>query len=188
MVLRFSPNEGTNMTATNRPLTDTCSGEQDALTQDYALANAFLENRRGLCSQTTLHSDSGAARHFLLWLDRRCIPVASVDDAIIDRFARHRCRCGRYRPRALKTTEYLSRVRRFIRFLEDRGDIPVVDDVEHIGAHLADFGGHLEAVGYSLVIRCGYRSQAEHLAVWLRLSRIRWRDVDDAIIERFAQH
>jgi site-specific recombinase XerD len=39
-----------------------------------------------------------------------------------------------------------------------------------------------------LVIRCGYRSQAEHLAVWLRLSRIRWRDVDDAIIERFAQH
>jgi site-specific recombinase XerD len=176
------------MTATNRLLADRCSGEQDAPAPDYALASAFLENRRGACSQTTLHRDSGAARHFLLWLDRRCIPVVSVDDAVVDRFAGHRCRCGRYSPNELKSLDYVGRVRRFVRFLEDRGDIPVDVDIEDIDTHLTDFAGHLEAVGYSLVIRCGYRSQAEHLAVWLRLSRIRWCDVDDAIIERFAQH
>ena len=85
-------------------------------------------------------------------------------------------------------SDCVGRVRRFVRFLEDRGEIPTVDDVDDIDRHLADFVRHLEAVGYSLFNRCGSRSEAEHLAVWLRLSRIRCHDVDEAIIERFAQH
>jgi site-specific recombinase XerD len=82
----------------------------------------------------------------------------------------------------------VSCVRRFVRFLEDRGYIKIVDGVEHIAAHLAAFAHHLKAMGYSLVSQCGYRSEAEHLACWLRLSRIRWHEVDDIVVDRFARH
>ena len=75
-----------------------------------------------------------------------------------------------------------------MRFLEDRGDIPVVDDVERIGAHLAAFAREIEDQGYSRSHRGRYPSQAEHFACWLRLNRIRWRDADGAVVERFARH
>lgn len=176
------------MTVTNHPPADRRPGDQDAPAPDYALATVFLEARRDAGSSGTRRHDSSAARHFLLWLDRRRIPVARVDHAVVDQFARHRCRCGRYSPHGLKTSDYMGRVRRFVCFLEDRGDIPVVDDIERVDGHLADFAADLKAVGYSLVCQRGHHSEAEHLAVWLRLSRIRWRDVDDLVLDRFARH
>ncbi|MGO9544535.1 MAG: hypothetical protein ACLPPF_07055, partial [Rhodomicrobium sp.] len=118
---------------------------------DYALAAEFLDHLRGEFPSGLFQRYSSPARHFLFWLNERRIPVASVDDTVVDRFARHRCRCARYSPRELKASDYTGRVRRFVRFLEDRGDIPVAGDVNHIGTHLAEFAGHLESVGYSLV-------------------------------------
>jgi site-specific recombinase XerD len=175
------------MTAKDRPLTEPrCSG-QDAPAPDYALASAFLESLRNSRSGA-LHADQSAARHFLTWLHKGRIPLSSVDETVVERFARHRGRCGRYRTRQLKTSAYLGRVRRFVCFLEERGHIHVVKDIECIDTHRADFARHLDTLGYSQVCRCSYRSEAEHLAVWLRLSRILWRDVDDAVIERFARH
>lgn len=157
-------------------------------TPNDALALAFLDHLGGARTSGRSRHYSSAARHFLLWLDRCRIPVTSIDDAIVDRFARHRCHCSRYSARQLASMYYVGRVRRFVRFLEDCGDVPVVDDAEEAATHLAAFARHLDAVGYSLVSQRGHRSEAEHLACWLRLSRIRWRDVDETVIERFAQH
>jgi site-specific recombinase XerD len=75
-----------------------------------------------------------------------------------------------------------------VRFLEDRGDIPIVDDIEHVATHLTAFAQHLSALGYSLVSQRGYRSQAEHFVCWLRLLRIQWSQVDAAVVDRFARH
>jgi integrase len=175
------------MTA-SKPSTSDRRTEVESAAPDAALVSAFLDDLRSTRCSGNFRHYSSAARHFLLWLDRCRIPVTSVDDTIVNRFARHRCRCPRFSSDALGKADYVSRVRRFVRFLEHRGDIPVIDDVEHVAANLAAFAHHLEAVGYSLVSQRGYRSEAEHLACWLRLSRIRWHDVDDIVIDRFANH
>jgi site-specific recombinase XerD len=151
------------------------------------LVLGFLDHLRGTRAAGTLWSYGAAARHFLFWLAQRGIPVISVDDTVVGRFARHRCRCHRYNPRALSGPLYLSRVRKFGCFLEERGDIPTNDNLDAT-AHLADLADHLDAVGYSGVSRRGYRSEAEHFACWLRLTRVQWRDVNDEVVDRFARH
>src|SRR6516225_6857158 len=65
-----------------------------------------------------------AARRFLTWLERRRIPLTSVDDTAVSRFARHRCRCSRYSPRMLVCPEYVGGVRRFVRFMDIVGIFP----------------------------------------------------------------
>ena len=164
----------------NRPNTQARTSEPD-----YSLARAYIDQ---LPAKGSPYRHLSAARHLLLWLHRRHIPVSSVDNAMIERFTHHKCRCPRYSLRELRTSDYASRVRRFVRFLEDCGKIPVPDDIPQISTYLAMFADHLRATGYSLDTQNRYRSQAEHLACWLRLSRIRWCDVEDSIIERFAQH
>jgi site-specific recombinase XerD len=154
----------------------------------HGLVAAFLDHLRGVGSPGVLQLHGSAARHFLVWLDRRRIPLTSVDDAVVARFAQHQCRCHRYSLEIHARPKYVASVRRFVRFLEDRGDIPVVDDVERITEHLTAFAHEIETAGYSLVQRRGYPSQAEHFACWLRLNRIRWCDADGAVVERFARH
>jgi site-specific recombinase XerD len=155
---------------------------------DYRLAVVFLDHLRAEQLSAALRNYASAARHFLLWLDRRGIPLVAANADVVQRFARHRCRCPRYSSRQLRDPAYIGRVRRFIRFLEDRGDIPVTGDLDDVAAHLSAFGQHLVAMRYSRFTQRRYRSDAEHFACWLRLSRLRWRDADDAVIERFARH
>jgi site-specific recombinase XerD len=145
----------------------------------------FLEQMRGTPAFVSYGS---AARHFLFWLNRSRIPISSVDVAIVRRFAKHRCRCPRYSPKQLRNPVYISRVGRFVRFLEDRGVVPITDDVDGIAVYLSLYAGRLAVLGYSSWARRIQYSAAEHFAAWLRVSRIQWCDVDDAIIERFVQH
>src|SRR5262249_4878098 len=152
---------------------DCHSAEAGRAGPHHGLVAAFLDHLRDAGLPGTFPFHGSAARHFLAWLERRRIPLASVDDTVVARFARHRCRCPRYSPRMLVRPEYVGGVRRFVHFLEDRGDIPVVDDVERIAEHLAAFAHEIETAGYSVVQRRGYPSQAEHFACWLRLNRIR---------------
>ena len=147
--------------------------------------SAFLEPRRNSPSLVTYAS---AARHFLFWLDLIEMRVADVDMSTVQRFAGHACCCPRYSPRKLRDPYYINQVGRFVRFLEDRGDIWVADDVVELDQHLDRFAERLAASGYNLWARRVYNSAARHFAVWLRLSRIMWHDVDQAVIERFARH
>ena len=119
-------------------LADDAPSSTDAVT-------AFLEPLRGTASFINYGS---AARHFLHWLDRRRLPLASVDATTVARFAKHQCRCPRYSPAQLRNPVYLGRVGRFVRFLEDRGDIPVTDGVEDVRPYLSLYADRLTSLGF----------------------------------------
>jgi integrase len=153
-----------------------------------ALVGRFLAERvkaRSVQSQALARS---AARHFLLWLRDRRIPIETIDDDVVARFGRHRCRCPRYSLSQLCEPAYLSQVRRFVCFLEDDGAIRAAGERALVGTHVETFAQELGNLGYSLVTRLGYYAQARHLAIWLRLSRIGVADIDDGVVERFASH
>ena len=151
---------------------------KDALAQ-------FMEPMRG----TPAFVSYGATiRHFVHWLRMRRIPLSDVDVSTVDRFARHKCSCPRYRPEPLRTKEYISRVRRFVRFLEDQGYVAVPQEIEGLAAHLLSYKERLSSLGFHPCARRVLYSGAEHLAVWLRVSRIAWEDVDEAAVTRFVHH
>jgi hypothetical protein len=116
------------------------------------------------------------------------ISVSQVDQSLVDRFDKHQCSCPGFNPHAFQDRDYSGRVRRFVRFLEDRGDVPVSHGIDDLPGNLIRFAHHLEAAGYGSCGRRSYPAAAEHLACWLRLSRINWCDVDDIVLERFVRH
>ena len=61
-----------------------------------------------------------SARHFAGWLCRNNIELDQVNDDVVKRFARHRCRCPGSRRQDHISARYVRRVRRFIQFLADR--------------------------------------------------------------------
>jgi site-specific recombinase XerD len=62
-----------------------------------------------------------SARHFAHWLCRSRIEFSQVDEDVVQRFARHRCRCPGGRRQDRLSRKYVRRVRRFARFLVERG-------------------------------------------------------------------
>ena len=152
------------------------------------LISMFLSDRGRLRSAASLAQAASAARHFLRWTSVRHIPIAAIDDDVVGRFRRHRCTCPRYSARQLREQGYLSQLRRFVRFLEDQGAITASSDSVDVGTHLDGFAERLAELGHSRSVRLGYFAQARHFAAWLRLSCIRWSDVDEGVIERFALH
>jgi hypothetical protein len=44
-------------------------------------------------SYLTVSNYEGSARHFACWLVRERLAVGNVDEDVVSRFARHRCRC-----------------------------------------------------------------------------------------------
>lgn len=146
---------------------------------------AFLGSIR---SEATRVPYACAARHFLCWLNLQGIRITAVDSAVIRRFADHDCSCPRYCAARARDSYYVNRVRRFGRFLEDRGDIPVVQDIADLDQHQRGYAEQLASLGYN---RCSQRrlnSVAEHLGLWLRASRIGWHEVDASVVERFVHH
>jgi site-specific recombinase XerD len=82
---------------------------------------AFTRNLRALGhTRLTVAGYGDAARHFAEWLRRSAIVVGDVDDGVITRFARHRCKCCGNRQHQLLSAKYVRRVRRFVRFLVER--------------------------------------------------------------------
>jgi site-specific recombinase XerD len=83
---------------------------------------AFTRNLRALGhTRLTVAGYGDAARHFAEWLRRSAIVVGDVDDGVITRFARHRCKCCGNRQHQPLSAKYVRRVRRFVRFLVERG-------------------------------------------------------------------
>jgi integrase len=149
---------------------------------------AFLDQLADGGSYRSRRRYGAAVRHFLAWVVRSGISVSQVDQSLVDRFDKHQCSCSGFNPHAFQDRDYSGRVRRFVRFLEDRGDVPVSYDIDDLAGHLIRFADHLAATGYGSCVRRGYRAAAEHLACWLRLSRVRWCDVDDIVLDRFIHH
>ncbi len=166
------------------------SSNHGEVAQADAFLTEYLNTQRGIPS---FASRASAARHFVYWLRLRRVPVDQVDATVVERFARHRCQClshhGQgYSPQEAQRPGYITNVRRFVAYLEDRGAIPVPEDLAPVAARLEVYGSHLVPLGYSPGTRRMLASVAEHFAHWLRLSRISSRDVNDGDVERFAQH
>jgi site-specific recombinase XerD len=72
-------------------------------------------------TELTVAGYEAAARHLAQWLVLANVAVADIDDVVIDRFARHRCRCPGIRRGKRVSEKYVRRVRRFVEFLAERG-------------------------------------------------------------------
>ena len=72
----------------------------------------------------TIYQYRHSCRHFTAWLHQRRVALAEIDDAIVERFAVHRCNCpGMFVQKRRRNREYLFKIRRFIRFLVTIGVI-----------------------------------------------------------------
>jgi integrase/recombinase XerD len=69
----------------------------------------------------TVTGYENSARHFAHWLTRSRIDVADIDDDVIRRFARHRCRCPGIRQQDRLSAHYVKRALRFVEFLAEQG-------------------------------------------------------------------
>jgi hypothetical protein len=102
---------------------DHCGGRQFMDASDLAPLVAKFTHRLSQEGYTDLsvRGYDDAARHLAHWLIEARIPVADIDEAVIDRFARHRCRCPGGRRAKQLSDEYLRRARRFVVFLGEHG-------------------------------------------------------------------
>lgn len=71
-------------------------------------------------TRLTVTGYDAAARHAAQWLALAKVAVADIDETVIDRFARHCCRCPGIRREKHISDKYARRVRRFIEFLGER--------------------------------------------------------------------
>jgi site-specific recombinase XerD len=106
------------------------------------VAAEFVSHLKGLGhTDLTLTGYRDGARHFCEWLRRSGVAIDAVDDDVIERFARHRCKWSRGRWHNRPSFKYVRRVQRFVRFLTDRGltRATVPKAIAAIDAHLAGF-------------------------------------------------
>ncbi len=86
------------------------------------LVTEFMAHLRALGhSCLTVSGYEGSARHFACWLTRERLAVGNVDEDVVSRFARHRCRCPGIRRVKGVSEKYVRRARRFVDFLGERG-------------------------------------------------------------------
>jgi hypothetical protein len=72
-------------------------------------------------TRLTVAGYEASACHFAQWLQLAGIAAGSIDDAIVRRFARHKCRCPGARRHDHISAKYVNRVRRFVGFLVELG-------------------------------------------------------------------
>lgn len=158
----------------------------DTPTSD-ALSTAFHSSLLGSAAGSAALYKA-AAHHFLFWIEQQGIAVSIVDDAVVRRFEKHLCRCPGFSLHEPNRPKFTSKVRRFVRFLEDQGVIDVSDDVDHLDTQLADYAVFLVQEHYSAAVIKSYRSEATHFAAWIRVSRLRWQDVTDEHVALYGGH
>jgi len=91
-------------------------------------------------TRLTVANYGDAARHFAEWLRLSDILLADIDDVVIARFARHRCKCSGNRQHHRLSAKYVRRARRFVRFLVDRGVArAVTPNVPPVNQRVAEF-------------------------------------------------
>ena len=106
------------------------AGDLASLIAEYASELEALSHTR-----LTVANCTDSARHFAAWLRQANVALVDIDQETIERFAQHVCRCGGSRRCERLSRRYVSRARRFIVFLADRGLIgpltmPAIDTTE----------------------------------------------------------
>jgi site-specific recombinase XerD len=148
----------------------------DELVAEFVAPHAQSSNQR----------HGAAARHLLCWLRLRKIALSEVDDAVLERFSKHQCRCPRYRTTPHRDRNYMAAARMFVHLLAQRGAIP--SRQQHgVVSHLASYNDHLRSQGYVATVVASMLFDARHFAYWVG-SNADWGQIDRAAIERFARH
>lgn len=85
------------------------------------LIREFTKRLRDLdYARMTIVRYSAGARHFGEWLHRTHILPEAITNKVIDRFARHQCRCSGYRKQSILSKHYILYVHRFVDFLIEK--------------------------------------------------------------------
>ena len=148
----------------------------DELVEEFEAPYANSSNRRhGI-----------AARHLLCWLKLRKIALAEVNNAVLERFAKHRCCCPRYSTQPNSDPQYMPNVRMFVHFLEQRGVMPAGRQHD-IALHLLPYVAAQRAQGYVADVVASIAFDARHLAYWIGCNAD-WDQLDRDVVERFAHH
>ena len=127
-----------------------------------------------------------AARHLLCWLELRKIALADVNNSVLERFGKHRCRCPRYSTQPNLDPHYMPNVRMFVHFLEQRGAIPAVRQRD-VALHLSPYVAAQRAQGYAADVVAQISFDARHFAYWIGCNAD-WGQIDRDVIEQFAHH
>jgi site-specific recombinase XerD len=104
------------------------------------LVDEFAAHLRGLrYTPLTVRGYIDSARHFAEWLNLSDATIVDVNEAIA-RFSQHHCRCSGYRQYKGVSYEYVSRVKRFGRFLVARGTAMAAEpEVVVVPRHITEF-------------------------------------------------
>lgn len=148
----------------------------DELVAEFEVPYAESSNRR----------HGFAARHLLFWLKLRKIALADVDNAVLERFGKHRCRCRRYRTQPNRDPHYMTMIRMFVHLLEQRGVISARCPRD-IASHFAPYAMRLKAQGYVAKVVRRMMFDARHFAYWVGRNAY-WDQIDRSVIEHFARH
>lgn len=126
-----------------------------------------------------------AVRHLLHWLKLRKIALSDVDDAVLDRFGRHRCSCSRYWSTPRRDPHHMTTVRMFVHLLAQRG---VIAPHQHrVTSQLEAYRAELMSKDYAAKVVARMMFDARHFAYWAGCNAD-WGRIDRTIIERYAQH
>jgi len=159
-----------------KPLNVATSISSDELVAEFEAPYANSSNRRhGI-----------AARHLLCWLKLHKIALVDVNNAVLERFAKHRCRCPRYSAQPNRDRTYMPNVRMFVHFLEQRGAIPSARQHD-IALHLFPYAAAQRAQGYAVNVVARIAFDARHFTYWVS-GNADWGQIDRDVIERFAHH
>ena len=163
------------------------------LAEFNSLTRAFVDDirrqRQGKISESRLDNYRCIARHFLIWLNLTRIEMRTVDGSIIHRFLQHDCRygasCASVRLKRWNRCRTSAKLMRFVRFLENAGQIDTTGELEDNLRLLDAFLAGLCVDGYTVSSVKSYRFACTGFIVWLHLSRIRLCDLTSDV---FAQY
>jgi len=74
-------------------------------------------------TRLTMGGYAASVAHFSEWARAHDLTIENLSDAVLTRFAKHRCRCPGARKHQSVSRKYVKRVRRFVRYLDAQGSI-----------------------------------------------------------------
>lgn len=159
-----------------KPLNVATSMSPGELVSEFNAPYAKSSNRRHVI----------AARHLLCWLKLRKIALADINNTVLERFAKHRCRCPRYSTQPNSDREYMPIVQMFVHFLMQRGVIPA-GRLHDIVQHLLPYIAMQNAQRYATDVVARMAFNARHFTYWVGCNAD-WNQINRDVIERFARH
>ena len=132
------------------------------------------------------------ARHFLAWLELSDLALEKVNATVISQFLQHDCECFNDAPTAVKLRPWRKRrsspdLIRFVRFLEQKGIIPVPGDLDSNLQLLEQHLAQMRSAGYSDKAMKNCRASCISLFIWLHFSRIRLCKLTPQALKQFRK-